>query len=625
MLFGLGLLGSSLLGCQRDSLSTPWLLSRAGEHAPRNPVWSQDGDWIVFNDGINIYAVASNGGALQPLSDPAPDGHVYGDVAPSISPDGTRIALSTYRFTPRVLLDDSRNFEIATVSMNGSDVRRLTKRIGLDSNPVWSPDGKYIAFVSTRIPAHLDQDPPESAYPRRHVNTYVMTADGSEPKVVTSPVESTFDSPVWSPDGQRVAFLAEVEPTEIAAPAIKVLHTVRVDGTDLRRISESTLRPAWSPDGSSIAFGIQVPQSARVYVSRADGSNSREVTKPARYRRIYDLSWSPDGSEIRFVGERVGPSARGEEERVKGIYAVSADGLRDRVLAKLSQLHPVAWSPDDSRIAIFVHSRNTARGSYPDSNELLYTIASDGSEIRILMRVGICGLVAENSNWRESHDDLLSCADGFVVREPKRNPGLVFDCQILIKSRNALAGVNAPLLWNSDIPISDWVGVKILGDPLRVRRLSIPGSLAGTIPPQLGYLDALKFLNMMDGRLSGSIPNELGCLDELSALSLDENSVTGAIPPGLGRLTKLRQLHLRGNGSSGGIPPELGNLANLNYLGPARNQLTGDVPSELGGLANLESLGLDRDKNHRLHTSRNTIPPISQGLQPRWVSAMLRG
>ena len=150
LLFGLGLLGSSLLGCQRDSLSTPWLLSRAGEHAPRNPVWSQDGGWIVFNDGINIYAVASNGGALQPLSDPAPDGHVYGDVAPSISPDGTWTALSTYRFTPRVLLDDSRNFEIATVSMNGSDVRRLTKRIGLDSNPVWSPDGKYIVTVQSR-------------------------------------------------------------------------------------------------------------------------------------------------------------------------------------------------------------------------------------------------------------------------------------------------------------------------------------------------------------------------------------------------------------------------------------------------------------------------------------------
>ena len=293
---------------------------------------------------------------------------------------------------------------------------------------------------------------------------------------------------------------------------------------------------------------------------------------------------------------RVNPPRDGPGEAFKSIHVIEADRSSGRILAKLPGHSSIAWPPDDSRIAVFAHPRNTSRGSYPDSNELLYTIATDGSDVRVLMRVGIGGLVAENSNCRGSHDDPLSCGEGFVVREPKRNPGLVFDCQILIKSRNALAGVNVPLLWNSDIPISDWVGVNIFGDPLRVRGLSIPGSLAGTIPPQSEYLDALKFLNIMDGRLSGSIPNELGYLDELSALSLDENSLTGAIPPGLGRLTKSRQLHLRGNGLSGSIPPELGSLANLKYLSLARNQLTGDVPSELGGLANLESLGLDRNK-----------------------------
>ena len=361
-----------------------------------------------------------------------------------------------------------------------------------------------------------------------------------------------------------MAFLAEVEPPEIAAPATKVLNTVRIDGTDLRRISESTLRPAWSPDGASIAFGVQIPQSARVYVARLDRLNTREVTKPARYRRIYDLSWSSDGSEIRFVAMRVNPPRDGPGEAFKSIHVIEADRSSGRILAKLPGHSSIAWPPDDSRIAVFAHPRNTSRGSYPDSNELLYTIATDGSDVRVLMRVGIGGLVAENSNCRGSHDDPLSCGEGFVVREPRRNPGLVFDCQILIKSRNALAGVNVPLLWNSDIPISDWVGVKILGDPLRVRGLSIP--------------------------------NELGYLDEWSALSLDENSLTGAIPPGLGRLTKSRQLHLRGNGLSGSIPPELGSLSNLKYLSLARNQLTGDVPSELGGLANLESLGLDRNK-----------------------------
>ena len=482
--------------------------------------------------------------------------------------------------------------------MNGTDVRRLTKRIGLDSNPVWSPDGKYIAFVSTRIPAHLDQDPPESAYPRRHVNTYVMTADGSEPKVVTSPVESTFDSPVWSPDGQRVAFLAEVEPTEIAAPAIKVLHTVRVDGTDLRRISESTLRPAWSPDGASIAFGIQVPQSARAYVSRADGSNSREVTKPARYRRIYDLSWSPDGSEIRFVGERVGPSAGGEEERVKGIYAVSADGLRDRVLPKLSQLHPVAWSPDDSRIAVFAHPRNTRIPQYSNDNVLLYSMAADGSDVRVLVRRGVGGLAAEHSGWRESQADRLACSMGFVVPGPEKNPGLVHDCEALIRARNTLGGNDGPLLWNAEKSIFHWPGVEVNGDPPRVRVVSFSGlsggytRLPGTLSPELGDLEELEHLTFSRVGLSGPIPDKLGNLNKLVSLSLNHNRLSGPIPPAFGNLEALKGLFLNRNILTGSIPPELGDISSLEYLNLTRNRLTGPIPPELAKLANLQELAL---------------------------------
>ena len=145
------------------------------------------------------------------------------------------------------------------------------------------------------------------------------------------------------------------------------------------------------------------------------------------------------------------------------------------------------------------------------------------------------------------------------------------DCEALLAASYTLAG-DATLNWSADIPIADWNGVTVEGDPPRVTRLDLPGHRYG---------------------LSGSIPVELGNLANLRELWLgDGNKLTGEIPPELGRLTRLEVLDLGLNKLSDGIPMWLGDMGDLRLLYLDGNQLIGEIPAGLGNLANLELLTL---------------------------------
>lgn len=123
--------------------------------------------------------------------------------------------------------------------------------------------------------------------------------------------------------------------------------------------------------------------------------------------------------------------------------------------------------------------------------------------------------------------------------------------------------------------------------------------LSGPIPPEIGYLINLTFLNIRSNNLTGEIPSEIGNLTNLTWLDLSNNRyLTGDIPSNIGNLMNLHILRLSGNhdyhhqgsGFTGEIPSSIGNLTNLTQLTLHTNQFTGGIPESFGNLTNLNSL-----------------------------------
>ena len=196
-----------------------------------------------------------------------------------------------------------------------------------------------------------------------------------------------------------------------------------------------------------------------------------------------------------------------------------------------------------------------------------------------------------------------ACSNGVTVPDPERNPGLVRDCTVLLRARDALRGsypewADEPLAnWSGDVPVREWESVVVSGSPPRVtelvRKFGDAGSLDGVLPDTLAELTALEVLDLSeDSSLTGGIPPELGRLSNLRTLNLGDNRLHGRIPPELGQLAALEVLDLNSNYVMGGIPPELSRLSNLRMLNLEGSFLRGEIPLELGALSNLETLRL---------------------------------
>jgi dipeptidyl aminopeptidase/acylaminoacyl peptidase len=219
-------------------------------------------------------------------------------TAPDISPDGSQIVFT--RGWTDVMKDQSQG-NLWMVGSNGERPRELTQGAWRDSEPVWSPDGKRIAFFSTR-----------SGTPQIHV----MWADTREVSALTH-LDYTPSALHWSPDSKWIAFNMTI-PDESPILPIKLPKTPK--GAQLAKPAVIVDRLTWGRDGvGPVAKGY-----AHVFVIDATlGGTPRQITQ-GNYNHSA-AEWSTDGATIYVSGIR-----KPDAEYLKGdseIYAIDVKTL----------------------------------------------------------------------------------------------------------------------------------------------------------------------------------------------------------------------------------------------------------------------------------------------------------
>ena len=338
----------SLAGCNKlpPEAYSPWddIPQRSGDEGiilldpSYTPQWTPDGQTIIFATpsrgfiyqkwaqdrtttvtqlhGANIYRVPADGStAPTRLSDLNLD--VELEFSPSISPDGSRLAL----ITSRHLHEDGnrkipdlklRNFNVETLNLHTGRRTQLTGRPVNDSEsthayPSWHPNSQHLSYVER-----------EDEYSLRGTFHLTDTDSGSteiiQPARITQ--ESPVNTPVWSPDGRYIAYTGVGK--RIRAPFSKATLMLSETGNDRPRYllkipRESDTIPvpsgpiAWSPDGQEIALLLPAEGNPQIITIAVDGTHRTFAELPEEVplhpEKITNLEWSPDGESILIAGD----------------------------------------------------------------------------------------------------------------------------------------------------------------------------------------------------------------------------------------------------------------------------------------------------------------------------------
>ncbi|MDY7096065.1 MAG: S9 family peptidase [Acidobacteriota bacterium] len=267
--------------------------------------------------------------------------------APSLSPDGSAAVLPVTRYDVE---EDKGYTDLWLIPTDGGEARQLTTHEASDSSPVWSPDGQWIAFVSKRGDDEQSQ-------------LYVLPTAGGEARRVTE-VPTGVSAPKWFPDSKKLAFISRVWPDaenwEAMAERLKEKEESKVTA---QQWDNAIIRwwDHWIDD-----------RQAHLYTVTLDGKSVQPVTLGTGFELdrtgagsdAYDIS--PNGDEIAFSAD----SLNDQTDPDFDIFVVPAGGGEARNLTEdnRGQDYSPLYSPDGKWLAF---TRQKINGFYADTLRLV--------------------------------------------------------------------------------------------------------------------------------------------------------------------------------------------------------------------------------------------------------------
>ena len=212
-------------------------------------------------------------------------------------------------------------------------------RLGIGSNPNWTPDGTRIAFV-------IGDDPFSYWHPEYAGRIYLMNANPTFREKLST--DYTDYSPAISPDGTKIAYTSVRDGNH-------EIFIMNINGTNPVNLTNHIARdhdPTWSPDGSKIAFvsnrfGAGLPPWGKIFVMGRNGEDQMDIS-----RNLTGLAnnptWSPDGTQIAFF--LTGAIGFGR------LGVVNSDGSSLTIIASDAEEswrikeYGISWSPDGTKL-----------------------------------------------------------------------------------------------------------------------------------------------------------------------------------------------------------------------------------------------------------------------------------
>jgi dipeptidyl aminopeptidase/acylaminoacyl peptidase len=368
-----------------------WMMKRVGA-----PVVNPDGKWVVFQIVEPSYEAdkAVSDLWLVPADGSAPPRRLTNTKAPedgaAWSPDSRSLAFATKREGDEV----SQIYVLDLAA--GGEARRLTDVSTGASSPKWRPDGKAILFESSVYPGALDDDANRKVAAERKALKYNVRVYEHFPIRYWNQ---------WLDDRRPTLMVQALEPGSKARDILSATALARASGfSGMEGETSVSLSPIWSPDGREVVFVATTERwnaafahvGYHLYALAADGAAEPRILSPAP--GVYDeAKFSPDGRSLFFKYEvqdaEIYHLTRLEKVAwpAGGEAALVARGL-DREVARY------ALTPDGKSVYLLVPE---------GAGENLYRVAAEGGEPSLAVRPPVGGYTSLEIPERAAGPELI--------------------------------------------------------------------------------------------------------------------------------------------------------------------------------------------------------------------------